>query len=102
MERDHAHGLVSYDALGFETDFDIEHNPTLRGRCIEKQLIWKEAFRILHETIAKLAPIDQSMIHAVYFEGLSMTQYAKKIGRSQPGLDRQYRNALPNLPNWKL
>ena len=97
VERDNAHGLLSYDALDFETDFDIEHNPTLSGRCIEKQLIRKEVCRILHESIAELAPIDQSLLHAVYFEGLSIRQYAKRIGRSQPGLSRRHRNALSNL-----
>lgn len=97
VERDHAHGLVSYDALGFETDFDIEHNPTLSGRCIEKQLIRKEVCQILHESIAELAPIDQAMIRAVYFEGLSIRQYAKRIGRSQPGLSKRHRNALSKL-----
>ena len=96
-ERDKAHGLVSYDALDFETDFDIEHSPTLSGRCIEKQLIRKEVCRILHETIAELAPIDQDLLYAVYFEGLSIRQYANKIGRSQPGLSRRHRNALSKL-----
>lgn len=97
VERDHAHGLVSYDALDFETDFDIEHSPTLSGRCIEKQLIRKEVCRILHEAIAELAPIDQDLLYAVYFEGLSIRQYANKIGRSQPGLSRRHRNALSKL-----
>ena len=97
VERDQAHGLVSYDALDFETDFDIDHNPHLSGRCIEKQLIQKEVCRILHEVITQLAPIDQDMIYAVYFEGLSVTQYAKRIGRSQSGLSRRHRNALLQL-----
>ena len=97
VERDNAHGLVSYDALDFETDFDIEHNPMLSGRCIEKQLIRKEVCRILHEAIAELAPIDQNLLYAVYFEGLSIRQYANKIGRSQPGLSRRHRNALSKL-----
>lgn len=96
-ERDKAHGLVSYDALDFETDFDIEHSPTLSGRCIEKQLIRKEVCRILHESIAELAPIDQDLLYAVYFEGLSIRQYANKIGHSQPGLSRRHRNALSKL-----
>ncbi len=94
VERDNAHGLVSYDALDFEADFDVEHNPVLSGRCIEKQLIRKEACRILHESIAELAPIDQALLHAVYFGGLSIRQYSKRIGRSQPGLSRRHRNAL--------
>ena len=38
-----------------------------------------------------------SLIHAVYFEGLSMNQYAKRIGRSQSGLSRRHRNALSKL-----
>lgn len=97
VERDQAHGLVSYDALDFETDFDVEHNPHLSGRCIEKQLIRKEVCRILHEAIAELSPIDQAMIYAVYFEGLSLTQYAKRIGRSQPGLSMRHRKALSRL-----
>jgi RNA polymerase sigma factor (sigma-70 family) len=97
VERDNAHGLVSYDALDFEIDFDIEHNPTLSGRCIEKQLIRREVCQILHESIAELAPIDQALLHAVYFEGLSIRQFAKRIGRSQPGLSRRHRNALSKL-----
>ena len=93
VERDHAHGLVSYDAL----EFDIDHNPTLSGRCIENQLIRKEVCMILHESIAELAPIDQALLHAVYFEGLSIRQYANRIGRSQPGLSKRHRNALSKL-----
>ena len=96
-ERDRAHGLVSYDALGFETDFDVEHDPILSGRCIERQLIRKEVCRLLHETIAELAPIDRSIIYAVYFEGLSLTQYAKRIGRSESGISRRNRKALSTL-----
>lgn len=99
VERDQAHGLVSYDALDFETDFDIDHNPNLSGHCIEKQLIRKEVCLILYEVISELAPIDQAMIYAVYFEGLSITQYAKRIGRSQSGLSRRHRNALLQLKN---
>ena len=97
VERDQAHGLVSYDALDFETDFDVEHNPHLSGHCIEKQLIQKEVCRILHEAIAELSPIDQTMIYAVYFEGLSVTQYAKRIGRSQSGLSMRHRKTLSRL-----
>ena len=97
VERDQAHGLVAYNALDFETSFDIEHNPHLSGRCIEKQLIKKEVCRILHEVISELAPIDQAMIYAVCFEGVSVTQYAKRIGRSQPGLSRRHKIALSRL-----
>lgn len=97
VERDQAHGLVSYDALDFETSFGLEQNPHLSGRCIEKQLIRKEVCRILHEVISELAPIDQAMIYAVYFEGVSVTQYAKRIGRSQSGLSRRHKITLSKL-----
>ena len=72
-ERDRTHGVVSYDALDFETNAGMEQDPSLSGRCIERQLIRKEVCRILHQAIKELSPVDSAMIYAIYFEGLSMT-----------------------------
>lgn len=96
-ERDRAHGVVSYDALDFETNAGMEQDPSLSGRCIERQLIRKEVCRILHQAIKELSPVDSAMIYAIYFEGLSMTQYAKQIGRSEAGISHRHRKTLRKL-----
>lgn len=96
-ERDRAHGFVSYDALDFETNAGMEQDPSLSGRCIERQLIREEVCRILHQTIKELSPTGRAMINAIYFEGLTMTQYAKRIGRSEAGISYRHRKALRKL-----
>ena len=47
---------------------------------LENMIADKLLVKRLHAVLETLTPADQEMIHAVYFDGLSMREYAKRLG----------------------
>ena len=57
----------------------------------------KEQNTALYSAIEKLKPKQQKLIEAVYFEGISISDYAKKAGVSQQAISQQLYTIRTNL-----
>ena len=53
----------------------------------------------LHKAITALEPTQQEVIYALYFEGISVSEFAKMRGVSQPAITKRKLKALKNLKN---
>jgi len=73
------------------TDF-IDNNDRIEA-------MFKESSKadLLHTAIAKLKPKQQELINAIYFEGISVNDYAAKEGVDHSAISHRLRTAKNNL-----
>ena len=76
-ERDNDDKPLSVDALWEEgySEAALCSTENLEDMIADKLLVKR-----LHAVLETLTPADQEMIHAVFFDGLSMREYAKQLG----------------------
>lgn len=51
----------------------------------------------LHRAIARLKPKQRELIRAIYFEHISVSEYARREGVSQPAISEQLNTAIKKL-----
>ena len=64
---------------------------------MEQHLMDSEKREMLHKAIGKLEPTQQALIYALYFQGISVCDYADRCGVSQPAITQMKKRALKKL-----
>ena len=96
-QKKQEHGVVSYDALDNGEMVGAENVADLNIPSMEDLAIAKELNDRLHHAIAALPKAERELIQAIYYEGMSEREYAKKRGISQMGANKQRRKILSKL-----
>lgn len=67
------------------------------GADTETLLLRAESRQMLQDALASSSPDDRALLHAIYFRGLSMHEYAASIGKSTSTISRHHARALDRL-----
>lgn len=97
VEKDQEHGLVSYHALDAEDTLGEEMLPVPDIACVEDVAIGHILQERLHRCLELLSAQDRELIHALYFEGLSERQLAKRTGVPQRTINDRKRKVIAQL-----
>ena len=98
-EKKQAHDVLSYDALDNEEIVGAEMIPDLTSPSLEESVISRELKDRLHHAVDALPREERELIHAIYFEGKSEREYAKKQGCSQ---NKIYKRRIKILSKLKM
>src|SRR5262249_48575090 len=71
-------------------------NPALFAN-LEEQVVTSDQSRRIREALSKLNPTQRNVIELAYFEGLSQTEMAEKLGQPLGTIKTWIRTALKNL-----
>ena len=96
-ERDKENGVMSYDALDNNGLVGQEMVQDMERGTLEDMALTKELLEQLHRCIGMLPKAEQDLIHAIYFEGMRDTEYARKAKMSQSGVSRKHKKTLSKL-----
>ena len=69
----------------------------IKGEDILKMALAKELNDQLHRCIAMLPKAERELIQAIYFDGMSDTEYSKRIKRSQQIVSYNHKKILSKL-----
>ncbi len=93
-ECDVENGVVSYQAI--ETE-GVDGEAGLKdpnAASMEDSVITQEILGQLYRCIAALPRPERELILAIYYEGLSADDYAKRIGLTKRGVNKQRKRTL--------
>lgn len=76
---DRKHGLIAYESLDTDTILGADLI-TDRNVFVEDDAILKVMASMLHDALAELADAERELIEAIYFDGMTVRQYAEKAG----------------------
>ncbi len=96
-ERDRDKGVVSYntfDSQGIDGESGLQDVVT---ETMETIALANELRNQLHRCIAALPKAERELIHAIYFEGMTETEYASKSNMTQSGISRRRKKTLSKL-----
>ena len=96
-ERDKANGLLSYDALDQDGIVGQEMMNDSEADCLEDLVLIKELKSKLCRCIEILAKSERELIQAIYFDGMSDTEYSRRIGKSQQTVCYRRKKILAKL-----
>lgn len=96
-ERDQANNVLSYDALDQNGIVGQEMFQDTESGSLEDLTLAKELNDQLHRCIAMLPKAERDLIQAIYFEGMSDTEYSKRIKRSQQMVSYNHKKILSKL-----
>lgn len=96
-EKKQAHNVVSYDALDDGETVGIEAMPDLASPSMEESAMTKEIHEKLHRAVDALPKAERELIKAIFFDGMSTREYAKRSGLSQTGVSYRLRKILSKL-----
>ncbi len=96
-EKDERNGAVSYDGLDTPELTGQEMIPDRDAVSVEDAAIANILRGELRRCLALLDEPDRQLIHALYFEGLSEREYAKRVGVPQRTINDRRHRALRKL-----
>lgn len=79
-ERDTYNGVISYDAMDTEETLGEETIPDSDSPSVEDTVVGRLLREKLHHCLGQLSKPEQTMLHALYFQGMSERQVADKLG----------------------
>lgn len=96
-ERDQENCVLSYDAMDRDgmVGQEMFHDPGTPS--LEDLAIAKELLDQLHRCIGMLPQAERELIKAIYFDGMSDTDYAKKVKRSQQIVSYNHKRILSKM-----
>ena len=80
--------------------YNLDGNLLPSETNIEVEVLKNEERQELMDAIEKLTPDQRNLIKAVFFDGVSISEYAKKKGVSQPAITQRKETALKKLKNF--
>ena len=80
--------------------YNLDGNLLPSETNIEVEVLKNEERQELMDAIEKLTPDQRDLIKAVFFDGVSISEYAKKKGVSQPAITQRKETALKKLKNF--
>ena len=96
-EKDERNGAISYDGLDTPELSGQEMIPDRDAVSVEDAAIANILRGELRRCLALLDEPDRQLIHALYFEGLSEREYAKRVGVPQRTINDRIHRALRKL-----
>lgn len=96
-EKKQRNAVVSYDALDSDEIVGLETMPDLSVPSLDDLMIMRELRYKLRCAIHALPPGERELIQAIYFEGLSERDYARRKGISQMGVNRRRKKILSKM-----
>jgi len=96
-EKDERNGAISYDGLDTPELSGQEMIPDRDAVSVEDAAIANILRGELRSCLALLDEPDRQLIHALYFEGLSEREYAKRVGVPQRTINDRRHRALRKL-----
>ena len=97
VERDQKNGLLSYDALDQDGIVGQEMMNDPEADSLEDLVLAKELKSQLHRCIEILSKSERELIQAIYFDGMSDTEYSKRIRKSQQTVSYRRKKVLSKL-----
>ena len=96
-ERDQENCVLSYDAMDRDgmVGQEMFHDPG--SPSLEDLALAKELMAQLHRCIDMLPKAERELIQAIYFDGMSDTEYSKKVKRSQQIVSYNHKRILSKL-----
>lgn len=96
-EKDERNGLVSYDGMDTEDTLGEEMIPDRDAISVEDAAIANILRGKLRHCLALLDESDQRLIRALYFEGMSERQLARRTGIPQRTINDRKQRTLRTL-----
>ena len=96
-EKKQRNAVVSYDALDSDETVGLETMPDLTSPSLEDLMVMRELRHKLRCAIRALPPGERELIQAIYFEGLSERDYARRKGISQTGVNKRRKKILSKM-----
>ena len=97
VERDQKNGVLSYDALDQDGIVGHEMMNDAEADSVEDLVLAKELKSKLHRCIEILPKSERELIQAIYFDGMSDTEYSKRIRKSQQTVSYRRKKVLSKL-----
>lgn len=97
VERDQKNGVLSYDALDQDGIIGQEMMNDPEADSLEELVMAKELKSKLHLCIEILSKSERELIQAIYFDGMSDTEYSKRIRKSQQTVSYRRKKVLSKL-----
>lgn len=96
-EKKQRNSVVSYDALDSDETVGLETMPDLISPRLDDLMILRELRHKLRCAIEVLPAGERELIQAIYFEGLSERDYARRKGISQTGVNKRRKKILSKM-----
>ncbi|WP_458462737.1 sigma-70 family RNA polymerase sigma factor [Paenibacillus sp.] len=96
-EKKQGHDVVSYDALDNSETVGAEAIQDMNSPGMEELVIANELKERLHNIVAALPKPERELIQAIYFEDIPVSDYAKRVGLSHRGINKQRKRILSKL-----
>ena len=96
-EKKQDHDVVSYDALDNGETVGAEAIQDMNSPGMEELVIANELKERLHNIVAALPKPERELIQAIYFEDIPVSDYAKQVGMSHRGINKQRKRILSKL-----
>ena len=96
-EKKQDHDVVSYDALDNGETVGAEAIQDMNSPGMEELVIANELKERLHNVVAALPKPERELIQAIYFEDIPVSDYAKRVGLSHRGINKQRKRILSKL-----
>ena len=97
VERDQKNGVLSYDALDQEGIIGQEMMNDPEADSLEELVMAKELKSKLHLCIEILSKSERELIQAIYFDGMSDSEYSKRINKTQQTVSYRRKKVLSKL-----
>ena len=96
-EKMRRNAVLSYDALDNGNLTGVESIPDLTLPSLEEQVMAKEIQSRLNRAVSALPQAERDLIRAIYYKGMTETDYAALIGSSQQKVSYRLRKILSKL-----
>ena len=96
-EKKQEHDVVSYDAMDNGETVGAEAIRDLEAPSMEELAIARELSEWLRHIVAALPKAERELIQAIYFEDIPVSDYAKRIGLTHRGVNKQRKKILSKL-----
>ena len=96
-EKKQEHDVVSYDAMDNGETVGAEAIRDLEAPSMEELAIARELSERLRYIVAALPRAERELIQAIYFEDIPVCDYAKRIGMTHRGVNKQRKKILSKL-----
>lgn len=97
VERDQKNGVLSYDALDQDGIVGQEMMNDPEADSLEDLVMVKELKSKLRLCIEILSKSERELIQAIYFDGMSDTEYSKRINKTQQTVSYRRKKVLSKL-----
>lgn len=97
VERDQKNGVLSYDALDQEGIVGQGMMNAPEANNLEDFAMAKELKSKLHLCIEILSKSERELIQAIYFDGMSDSEYSKRINKNQQTVSYRRKKVLSKL-----